>query len=125
MANPNLGSSASNVYVNNANVSLTNTSATQLVSNAASSGKVFVLDGITVANIDTTNAVTVTVTFYRTADNSGTAFELASTVSVPAASSLIAVDKLQGISLLEAQSIYVTAGTASKLKVYASWKELS
>jgi hypothetical protein len=124
MANPNLGSAA-NCYANNASLSLTTTSATQLVSNAASSGKVFVLDGITVANIDTVNAVTVTVTFYRTADNSGTAYELASTVSVPANSAVIVVDKAQGVSLLEAQSIYVTAGTASKLKVNASWKELS
>lgn len=124
MANPNLNS-ASTVYANNANLSLTSTSATQLVSNAASSGKTFLLDGITVANIDPTNAVTVTVTFYRTADNSGTAFELASAVSVPGAASLIVVDKSQGISLLEAQSIYVTAGTASKLKVTANWKELS
>lgn len=124
MANPNLNS-ASTVYANNANLSLTSTSATQLVSNAASSGKTFLLDGITVANIDPTNAVTVTVTFYRTADNSGTAFELASAVSVPGAASLIVVDKSQGISLLEAQSIYVTAGAASKLKVTANWKELS
>jgi hypothetical protein len=124
MANPNLGS-ASNVYVNNASLSLTSTAATQLVSNAASSGKAYLFDSITVANIDPSNAVTVTVTFYRTADNSGTAFELASTVSVPGGASLIVVDKSQGISLLEAQSIYVTAGTASKLKINASWKELS
>jgi hypothetical protein len=67
----------------------------------------------------------VTVTFFRTADNSGTAYELASTVSVPANSAVIVVDKAQGISLLESQSIYVTAGTASKLKINASWKELS
>jgi hypothetical protein len=124
MANPNLNS-ASTVYANNASLSLTSTSSTQLVSNAASSGKAYLLDSITVANIDPSNAVTITVTFYRTADNSGTAFELASTVSVPGGASLIVVDKSQGISLLEAQSLYVTAGTASKLKVNASWKELS
>jgi len=124
MASPNLNS-ASNVYANNASVSLTSTSATQLVSNAASSGKVFLIDGITVANIDTVNAVTVTVTQYRTADNSGTAYELCSTVAIPANASLIVVDKSQGVSLLEAQSIYVTAGTANKLKINASWKELS
>jgi guanyl-specific ribonuclease Sa len=124
MANPNIGS-AQNVYSSNASVSLTSTSATQLVSNAASSGKVYLIDGITVANIDTANAVTVTVTQYRTADNSGTAYELCSTVSIPANASLIVVDRSQGVSLLEAQSIYVTAGTASKLKVNASWKELS
>jgi len=124
MANPNLNS-ATNVYANNASVSLTSTSATQLVSNAASSGKVYLIDGITVANIDTSNAVTVTVTQYRTADGTGTAYELCSTVSVPANASLIVVDKSQGVSLLEAQSIYVTAGTANKLKINASWKELS
>ena len=124
MANPNLGS-ASNVYANNAALSLTTTSATQLVSNAASSGKVYLIDGITIANIDTANAVTVTVTLYQSATNTGTAFELCSTVSIPANAALIVVDKSQGVSLLENESIYVTAGTASKLKVNASWKELS
>jgi nucleoside 2-deoxyribosyltransferase len=124
MANPNLAS-ATSVLANNSSVSLTTTNATQLISNAASSGKTFLIDGITVANIDTVNAVTATVTFFRTADNSGTAYELASTVSVPANSAVIVVDKAQGVSLLEAQSIYVTAGTANKLKINASWKELS
>ena len=124
MANPNLGS-ATNVYAANASLSLTTTSATQLVSNAASSGKVFLIDGITVSNIDTANAVSVTVTQYRTADGTGTAYELCSTVSVPANASLIVVDKAQGVSLLEAQSIYVTASAGNKLKVNASWKELS
>ena len=124
MANPNLGS-ASNVYANNASLSLTTTSATQLVSNTASSGKVFLIDGITIANIDTLNTVTVTVTLFQSATNTGTAFELCSTVSIPANAALIVVDKSQGVSLLENESIYVTAGTASKLKVNASWKELS
>ena len=77
------------------------------------------------ANIDTANAVTVTVALYQSATNTGTAYELCSTVSIPANASLIVVDKSQGVSLLEAESIYVTAGTASKLKVNASWKELS
>ena len=124
MANPNL-QTASTVLCNNASLSLTTTSATQLVSNAASSGKVYLLDGITICNIDTANAVTVTVTLYQSATNTGTAFELCSTVSIPANAALIVVDKSQGVSLLENESIYVTAGTASKLKVNASWKELS
>jgi len=124
MANPNINT-ATNVYANNSQLSLTSTSATQLVSNAASSGKVFLIDGITVANIDTVNAVAVTVTLFQAATNTGTAYELCSTVSVPANASLIVVDKAQGVSLLENESIYVTAGTASKLKVNAFWKELS
>jgi len=124
MSNPNINT-ATSVYANNASLSLTTTSATQLVSNAASSGKVFLLDGITICNIDTANAVTVTVTLYQSATNTGTAFELCSTVSIPANAALIVVDKSQGVSLLENESIYVTAGTASKLKVNASWKEIS
>jgi hypothetical protein len=124
MANPNINT-VSNVYANNASLSLTTTNSTLLVSNAASSNKLFLIDGITVANTDTANPVIVTVTLYRTADNSGTAYELGPTVSIPANSSLIVVDKNQGVSLLETQSIYITAGTANKLKVNASWKEYS
>jgi hypothetical protein len=124
MANPNINSPSS-VYANNSSVSLTTTNSTSLVSNSASSNKLFLIDGITVTNIDTANAVTVTITFYRTADNSGTAYELASTVSIPANSTLIVIDKNQGISLLESQSIYATAGTANKLKINTTWKEYS
>ncbi|NDD03550.1 MAG: hypothetical protein EB078_01475 [Proteobacteria bacterium] len=81
--------------------------------------------GITVANIDTANPVTVTVAMYANATNSGTAYEFASGVAIEAGRSLVVVDKTLGASLLENQSIYVTAGTSSKLKVNAFWKELS
>lgn len=124
MANPNLGS-ATNVYANNASLSLGSTTEVQLVSNAASSGKVYLIDGITIANIDTANPVGATVTLYQNATNSGTAYELCSGVAIPAKASLIAIDKGQGLSLLENQSIYVSASVASKLRVNASWKELS
>ena len=124
MANPNLGS-ASNVYVNNANKHLSTTSNTLLVDNASASGKVFMLDSITVANTDAVNAVTITVRFNRIDLDVASSHELAANVSIPAASTLIVVDKSQGVSLLEAQSISLEAGTANKLKVYASWKELS
>jgi len=124
MSNPNIQNATSIVF-NNAATSLTTTAAVQLISNSSASGKVFMVDGINIANTDTVNAVTVSVATYTAATNTGTAYELCSTVSIPANASLIVVDKSQGVSLLEAQSIYVTAGTASKLKVNASWKELS
>jgi hypothetical protein len=124
MANPNLNS-ATNVYASSAQLSLSTTSATQLVSNAASSGKVFLIDGIVVANTDMANAVVVTVTIFKSATNNGTPYEIASTVAVPANASLYVVTKDAGVSLNENQSIYVNAGTASKLKVSAFWKELS
>lgn len=124
MANPNLNS-ATNVYANNAQVSLTTTNATQLVSNAASSGKVFLIDSIIVANVDGVNACDVTVTRFQSATNTGTAFPIAFTVTVPADASLIVVGKDNPISLTENESIYVTASAANDLVVDANWKELS
>jgi hypothetical protein len=124
MANPNLNN-ATAVYANNAQLSLTATTATQLITNAASSGKVFLVDSIIVANVDGTNACDVTVTRFQSATNTGTAFPIASTISVPADASLVIVGKDNPINLTENESIYVTASVANDLVVDANWKELS
>jgi len=124
MANPNLNT-ATAVYANNAQLSLTATTATQLITNAASSGKVFLVDSIIVANVDGTNACDVTVTRFQSATNTGTAFPIASTISVPADASIVIVGKDNPINLTENESIYVTAGAANDLVVDANWKELS
>ena len=55
----------------------------------------------------------------------GTAFPIASTVSVPADASLIVVDKTTTIYLKENESIGATAGTASDLVVTCSWEDIS
>jgi len=124
MANPNLAT-ATSVIANNAQVSLTATTATQLITNAASSGKVFLVDSIIVANVDGTNACDVTVTRFQSATNTGTAFPIASTISVPADASVIIVGKDNPINLTENESVYVTASAANDLVVDANWKELS
>ena len=124
MANPNLAT-ATSVLANNAQVSLTATTATQLITNAASSGKVYLIDSIIVANVDGTNACDVTVTRFQSATNTGTAFPIASTISVPADASIIIVGKDNPINLTENESIYVTASAANDLVVDANWKELS
>ena len=124
MANPNIAS-ATSVLAKNNQISLTATTATQLVSNAASSGKVFLIDSIIVSNVDGTAACDVTVTRFQSATNTGTAFPIASTIAVPADASLIVVGKDNQINLTENQSIYVTAGTANDLVVDVNWKELS
>jgi hypothetical protein len=124
MANPNIAT-ATSVLANNAQVSLTATTATQLIANAASSGKVFLIDSIIVANVDGTNACDVTVTRFQSATNTGTAFPLASTITVPADASIIIVGKDNPINLTENESIYVTASAANDLVVDANWKELS
>jgi hypothetical protein len=124
MANPNLNT-ATAVYANNAQLSLTATTATQLITNAASSGKVFLVDSIIVANVDGTNACDVTVTRFQSATNTGTAFPIASTIAVPADASIVIVGKDNPINLTENESIYVTASAANDLVVDANWKELS
>jgi hypothetical protein len=124
MANPNLAS-ATAVYAANAQLSLTSTSATLLVANAASSGKVYLIDSIVVSNVDGVNAADITVTRFQSATNTGTAFPLCSTVVVPADASLIVVGSENKISLTENESIYVTASASNDLVVDCNWKELS
>jgi hypothetical protein len=124
VANPNIVNVAA-IYGNSAQVSLTTTSATSLVSNAASSGKVFKINSITVANVDGTNAADITINVYSAAALGGTAFPIVSTISVPADATLIVTDKTTTFYLLENQSIGATAGTASDLVVNASWEEIN
>ena len=124
MANPNIVNVAA-IYGNSSSTSLTTTSATSLVSNAASSGKVFKINSIVVANVDGTSAADITINVYSQAALGGTAYPIASTISVPADSTLIVTDKTTSFYLLENQSIGATAGTASDLVVTASWEELN
>ena len=124
MANPNLVNVAA-IYGNNSSVSLTTTSATSVVSNAASSGKVYKINSIVVANVDGTTAADITINIYSAASLGGSAFPIASTISVPADSTLVVTDKTTSFYLLENQSIGATAGTASDLVVTASWEEIN
>jgi hypothetical protein len=106
-------------------LALSTTSATSLVSNAASSGKVFKINMIQVANVDGTNACDVTVDYHTAAAAGGTAYSLVSTVSVPADASLVVLDKNTAMYLEEDRSISVTAGTANDLEVLVSYEEIS
>jgi hypothetical protein len=106
-------------------VSLTTTSSTSLLSNAASSGKVLKVNSIIVANTDGTNAVNFTLSYNTAAAGGGTDVQMVSTVSVPANATLIALDKSTSIYLEENTSITGLAGTASKLKVTISYEEIS
>jgi hypothetical protein len=106
-------------------LALSTTSATELVSNAASSGKVFKINMIQVANVDGANACDVTVDYHTAAAAGGTAYSLVSTVSVPADASLVVLDKNTAMYLEEDRSISVTAGTANDLEVLVSYEEIS
>lgn len=122
MANPNLNAPTA-VYAANTFVALTSTSATQLISNATNSNKVFLVDSIVISNVDGSAAADCTITVFNSATNTGTGFRVVSTVSVPADASLVPVTKELGLSLTENESVYVTASAASDLEVVAYWKE--
>ena len=124
MANPNI-IAVTSLYGTTTYLIPSNTTANVLLSNAASSGKVFKVNQIVVANVDGTVAVNATVTINNAAAGGGTAFPIVSTVSVPANASLIAVDKTTAIYLMENQSIVVTSGTASKLAYTISYEDIT
>ena len=124
MAAPNVVNVAT-ITAKSAMVALSSTSATQLVSNAASSGKVFKINMIQIANVDGANACDVTVDMHSAAAGGGTAYSLVSTISVPADASLVAVDKNTALYLEEDKSITATAGTANDLEVIISYEEIS
>jgi hypothetical protein len=108
------------------------TTAVVLLQNAASSNTVLKINQIVVANVDGTNAVDATVSIYSnggvaqgSAPSGGTAYPIASTISVPADASLIVVDKTTGIYLEENTCISITSGTASKLTFSVSYELMS
>lgn len=124
MAAPNIVNVAT-ITGKTATVALSTTSMTSLVSNAASSGKVFKINSIIVANVDGANVCDVTVDVFSQDDIGGTGYSLASTVAVPADSSLVVLDKNSAIYLEEDKSIGVQASAANDLEVICSYEEIS
>ena len=95
------------------------TSATAIVSNAAGSGKVLKINALYVSNVDGTSAADLTVDVFRSA----TPYRLASTVSVPADSTLDVISK--SIYLEEGDSIRLTASATGDLQGVCSYEEIS
>ena len=130
MANPNIVN-VTTIYGTTTYYTPSGTSAVVLLPNAASSGKVFKINQIMVSNV-TSSAATATVQIYTngsvaqgSAPSGGTAYQIISTVSVPANASLIAVDKTTSFYLQEGKSISITSGTANKLVFTVSYDDIS
>ena len=129
MAAPNIVSVA---LINaNANTQLLSTTAEiGLLSNPASSGKVYKINVILVANRETNaNAVNVsvnvTVNLYSGAAITGTGIYLTNLISVPGFSTLVISDKSTSFYLEENKSIGIKSGTSNGLTVLCSWEEIS
>ena len=128
MANPNIAA-ATSILGTTTFLTPSGTTAVVLLPNAASSNQVFKINQIVAANVNGTNAVDTTVAIYSngavaqgSAPSGGTAFPIASTVSVPADASLVVTDKTTAIYLMEGQSIIVTSGTASGIAYTISYE---
>ena len=119
MAAPNI-ISATSIYGKTTAAALDTTSTTSLLANSASSNKLLKLNSIIVANKDGTSAASVTMSWY----NGSTDFYLASTVNVPADSTLVVLGKDSPIYLEEGQSIRGGASADGDLDVIISYEEL-
>ena len=124
MANPNIVNVTS-ILGTTTYLTPSNTSATVLLSNAASSGLVFKINQIVCANVNGSSAVNATVAINNAAAGAGTNFPVISTLSVPANASVIAVDKTTAIYLMENSSIVVTSGTASGITYSISYESIA
>lgn len=130
MANPNIVAVTA-IYGVTTYLTPGGTSALVLLPNAASSGLVFKINQIVVANT-TGSAANATVSIYTNGavaqngtPSGGTAYPIVSAVSVPANASLIAVDKSTGLYLMEGTSISITSGTTSALTFSISYESIA
>lgn len=124
MAAPNLLNLVT-VTGKSASLSLANTSATVLLDNPASSGKLLRVIGVYAANDDGTNSVDATLSVNSEANGGGTAFKLAHLVPVAARASVLLVGKDAPIYLEEDRSLVITASAGSDLDVMVIYEELS
>jgi len=119
MAAPNLVN-VSSIYGKTMGAALGTDVNTSLLTCAAD--KVLKINSIIVANVDGTNSADVTVYFY---DSTATArYQIASTVAVPADSTLVVIGKDSPIYLEESDEIEAGASATGDLQMIISYEEL-
>jgi allophanate hydrolase subunit 2 len=97
------------------------TTATDIVTNAGSSGTVVKINNLLVANVNGSSAATITASVYR----SSVEYKVAHVISVPGASTLVVLDKTSSIYLEEGDTLRLTASTNSYLHAVCSYEVLS
>ena len=119
MAAPNLVNVTS-IYGKTMGAALTTSDTTTILT--CGSDKVLKINSIIVSNVDGTNSADATVQFF---DNSAsTRYPIASTVAVPADSTLIVIGKDSPIYLEESDEIEAGASATSDLVIIVSYEEL-
>jgi len=105
--------------------SLTLTTSSQTVlSNDASSGKVFKINTITASNTSGATA-NVTVRYAQGAAGAGTTVAIANGIDITAKSSLVILDKASSIYLEEARSLTSLASANTSIDLIVSYEDIT
>jgi len=105
--------------------SLTTTSATNILNNAASSSKVLRVTLVRAVNVDGSNAADITVSLYSAASLGGTQTELIQAKEVAINTNLDVITKDTPLYLEEDTSLGATASTANDIKMIVTYEEIS
>ena len=127
MANPNIINATSILGKTVFDDNIDSASATAIVSNSSTSGKVLKINSLIIANIDTAvppQSADITVTI-ENASGSTTYSTLAKDIAVPAYATLVVISKDTSIYLEEDMSLYVKASVAGDLSATCSYEEIS
>ena len=119
MAAPNI-INATSIFGKTTAAQLDTTVTTSLLANSSSSNKLLKINSIIVGNKDGTNDADVTVSWY----DGSTDYYLASTITVPADSTLVVLGKDAPIFLEEGHSIRGGASANGDLDAIISYEEL-
>lgn len=119
MANPNILSTTT-VQAYSEGLAVT-TSSQAIVTNAASSGKVYKVNSLIIANVDGSNSADITVEVFK----GSTSYKLAKTVPVPADATLVIISRDNQVYLNENDNIKLTASANSDLEAICSWEQIS
>lgn len=92
--------------------------AAAIITNAAASGLSYKINSLIVSNIDGINAADITVYLQRSA----VSYHLASTIAVPADSSLVIINKENSLYLEEGDELFCLASAAGDLQAVCSYE---
>ena len=124
MAAPNIVNITS-MFGKTGTTSLTTTSATNILNNAASSGKVLRVTLVRAVNTDGSNAADISVSLYSAASLGGTQTELIQAKEVAINTNLDVITKDTPLYLEEDTSLGATASAANDIKMIVTYEEIS
>lgn len=122
MAAPNI-ISISNVTGKSVIVGIATTALVGILTNTSNSNKVLKINTIRATNVDGTNSADISVGFSTV--GAATTQWIARTITVPADSALVVVDKTSSFYLEENQRISAQASAANRIDMFISYEDMS